>query len=471
MLHTAMFDAWAAYDPVAVGTQLGDDLQRPASEITKASKVEVMSFAAYRVLVDLFPNQRQIFDGLMTELGFDTNNTTADTTTAAGIGNVSASALLAFRYQDGSNQLGRNPRGTLGVPYSDTTGYRPINSPEHIVDITRWTPEHVPIDDSDTRLQQYLTPHWGQVTPFALRSGSQFRPPAPEPFLLVDGKVDLDKRRITLSNGKTLKISKKLIGTVINPEFVKQAEQVVKFSARLTDKQKLIAEFWEDGGGTSFPPGTWMTFGEYVSARDNNTLDEDAKLFFALGNAVFDAGVATWNTKRFYDYTRPVRAVRELGRLGLIGEFSPELGGYAIEAWQPYEGTQTILAEDFLTYQNPESDASPPFAEYNSGHSAFSAAGAEILKLSTGSNEFGGSVTFQPEESRFEPGLTPHKPVTLSWETFSAAADEAGISRLYGGIHFKDGDLHGRELGRLVGASVFDQAQFFINGGETSIFL
>ena len=471
MVHTAIFDAWAAYDPKAIATQLGDDLQRPESEITEANKEEAMSFAAYRVLTELFPEQVDIFKELMYQLGFDPHNTTTDTTTAAGIGNVSAEALLEFRREDGSNQDGDDPNGTLGVPYSDITGYQPVNPPGDSLDLERWTPELVPIDaelGQEERIQQFLTPQWGDVTPFALESGAQFRPEAPEPFLLVEGDVDLEAQTITLEDtGEVLPISKDLIGHVINPEFIEQAEKIIDISADLTDEQKLVAEFWEDGGGTSFPPGTWLTFGEFVSARDDNSLDDDAQLFFALGNAMFDAGVATWEAKTFYDYTRPVRAVRELGELGLIGEFNEELGGYTIEAWAgPGEGTQTILASDFLTYQVPGGDPSPPFAEYTSGHSSFSAAGAEILQLFTGSDEFGASVTFEPGDSLFEPGVTPQEAVTLEWSTFSDAADEAGISRIYGGIHFDDGDLNGRSLGREVGQTVWEQAQFFIQGGE-----
>lgn len=303
------------------------------------------------------------------------------------------------------------------------------------------------------------------MIPFSLESGDRLRPPAPEPFLLVDGEVDWETATITLANGNTLNINSSAIGSIINPAFIKQAESLIEVSANLTDKQKLIAEFWEDGKGTSFPPGTWMTFGQFVSARDNHTLDEDAKMFFALGNAVFDAGIATWSAKGYYDYARPVRVIRDLGELGLIGEYDADLGGYAIAAWQPGEGTQKILATDFLTYQTPGSDPSPPFAEYTSGHSAFSAAGAEVLDLFTGSDEFEAAITFDPGESRFESDITPQEPITLEWQTFSEAADEAGISRIYGGIHFEDGDLNGRELGRLVGQSVFERSQFYIQGG------
>ncbi len=473
ILHTAMFDAWAAYDPIAVATQLGDDLQVSSSNITDANKEEAMSFAAYRVLTELFPTETDIFYDLMRELGFDPNNNTTDTTTAAGIGNVSAEALMEVRRVDGSNQLNN---------YVDNTDYTPVNpDPDSIVDLEKWTPEYVPVDsrpgDYDfLRQQEFLTPQWGNITPFALESGSELRPEAPQPFLLVDADVDLEAETITLKEdtptytaGQVLDIDKKLIGEIINPEFIAQAQKVVDVSAGLNDEQKLVAEFWEDGGGTSFPPGTWMTFGQFVSARDDNTLDEDAQLFFALGNAVFDAGVATWEAKTFYDYVRPVRAIRELGELGLIGELNEDLGGYAIEAWTPNGVTQTILASEFLTYQTPGSDPSPPFAEYTSGHSAFSASAAEVLRSFTGSDDFGASVTFEPGESRFEPGITPTQAVTLEWETFSEAADEAGISRIYGGIHFDDGDLNGRALGREVGSTVFDETQSFINGGVDSL--
>ncbi|MEO1376427.1 MAG: vanadium-dependent haloperoxidase [Cyanobacteria bacterium J06635_10] len=461
MLHTAMFDAWSAYDPKAMSTQLGDDLQRPAEENTEENKTEAMSYAAHRVLEELFPDQVQIFDDLIVKLGFDPDNDTTDTTTAAGIGNVMASELLEFRRQDGSNQLNG---------YSDTTGYQSVNTASKMVDIERWTPELVPIKakpGTEERTQQFLTPQWGDVTPFGLTEGSQFRPEAPEPFLLIDGTVNLENKTITLEDGSVLDIDKSLIGDVINPEFIAQAEQVVDISANLTDEQKLIAEFWENGGGTSFPPGTWMTFGQFVSARDNNTLDRDAQLFFGLGNAVFDAGIATWEAKTYYDYTRPIRAIRELGEMGLIGEFNEELGGFAIDAWTPENGTDTILATDFLTYQTPGSDPSPPFGEYTSGHSSFSAAGAEILQLFTGSDEFGASVSFEPGESRFEPKKTPEETVTLEWDTFSEAADQGGLSRLYGGIHFSDGDINGRQLGEQVGQAVWDKAQYFITGGET----
>lgn len=460
ILGTAMYDAWSAYEATPISTVLGDTLQRPTSENTQANKQEAISFAAYRVLTELLPTQTANLTARMNSLGYNPNNTSTDTTTAAGIGNTIAATLMNARRNDGSNQLNN---------YVDTIGYSTPNTPTQVVDIELWTPESVPID-SGSALQRYLTPHWGTVQSFSLTDNAQYRPPEIIRFLLdPNASADLQAGTITRGDGTVVPISAALVGVDINPAFIQQAVDVVAFSANLTDEQKLIAEFWEDGPGTPFPPGTWMEFGQDISQRDNNTLDEDVQLFFALGNAVMDAGIATWEAKLSYNSARPVRVIRELGRLGLIGTDSNGDGVFEINAWGgPGLGTITIPATQFLTYQNPFGAPSPPFAEYTSGHSAFSAAGAEILRLFTGSDDFGGSVTFAPGTSAFEPGITPGSPVTLSWDTFSEAAGEAGISRRYGGIHFLDGDIQGRILGRNVGGSVWNRSQFFINGGVTT---
>lgn len=421
MVHTAIFDAWAAYDRQAIATQLGDDLQQPASQNTIENKTEAMSYAAYRTLADLFPTQIDLFDSVMAQLGLDPANTSTNPNTPAGIGNLSAEALLEFRHADGSNQLGDLNNG---APYSDYTGYEPVNPPQgqEIADPNRWQPLLQPLRDPNGTVQQFLTPQWGQVIPFGLESGNQFRPPTPPEFG--------------------------------SEEFLRLHEEVIEISANLNDQRKIIAEFWEDGSGTSFPPGTWMGFGQFVSERDDNSLDEDAQMFFMLGNAVMDAGIAAWESKVFYDYVRPITAIEAL------------FNGQTIEAWGgPGQGTVELDGSEFIPYQRLEAPT-PPFAEYVSGHSSFSSAAAEVLLRFTGSDVFGASVTAPAGESLFEPGFTPTEPVTLSWETFSEAAIESGISRLYGGIHNQPGNAEGAVLGRAVGEAVWEQAQFFIEGGD-----
>ena len=505
IVHSSIYEAWAAYDPIAIGTAYLDGLQVDTNLINDANKMEAMSYAAYVAALDLFPDQHEIFDKLLGDLGYS-YNLEGVLSDAAVLGIMAAEAVLADRVNDGSNQAN---------DYAATSAYTPVNTdPDSVVELDRWTPTYVPIDSGGPEtLQQFLTPHWGDVTPFALDNGGELRPVAPEPFFnsFLDASIDMASKTITLHGlsdsatqqelqtlkqqlfdlyehtasfddvknfikaAKThirtgepqdteliLDVSKSLIGPVVNPGFIKQAEDIVAASAALTQEQKVIAEFWEDGGGTAFPPGTWMTFGQFVSARDEHSLDDDAQLFFALANAVMDAGIATWEAKVFYDYARPVSAIRDLGHLGLIGEFDENFGGYVITAYAGEDfGVTQILATDFITYQNLEADPSPPFAEYTSGHSSFSAAGAEVLKLFTGSEDFGASVEidfFLFEEQ------SPDAPVILEWDTFDEAADEAGLSRIYGGIHFDDGDINGRILGEEVGAAVFELAQTYIDG-------
>ena len=117
----------------------------------------------------------------------------------------------------------------------------------------------------------------------------------------------------------------------------------------------------------------------------------------------------------------------------------------------------------WLPYQ-PATFPTPPFPEYVSGHSTYSAAAARILELWTGSDQFGDSVTLAAGSSQIEPGITPAKPVTLKWETFTEAANEAGMSRRYGGIHFARADLAGRKLGRLVADNAWAKAQNYFDG-------
>jgi hypothetical protein len=102
-----MYDAWAAYDDRAVGTLLAGALRRPAAERTEANKQKAVSYAAYRALSDLFPNEvNSVYKPLMKQLGYDPNDNSTDIETPAGIGNVACAAVLEFRHHDKSNQFG-----------------------------------------------------------------------------------------------------------------------------------------------------------------------------------------------------------------------------------------------------------------------------------------------------------------------------------------------------------------------------
>jgi PAP2 superfamily len=430
IIHTCIFDAWAAYDRRAKGTQLGGTLRRPLAERTDANKAKAISFAAYHASVDLFPGDKvTVFDPLMASQGYDPTDTSLDTRTPSGIGNVACNAVLSFRHKDGSNQLGNMTAS--GVPYADYTGYVPVNpastvpiDPTHVVDVNRWQPLTYTDASGHVVTPNFVGAQWYLVKPFALTSDDEFNS-----FVSMFGPAR--------SGAET---------------FRKQALDLIALSANLTDRQKMIAEYWANGPHTELPPGHWDLFAQFVSARDQHTNDQDVKMFFAMTNAIFDAGIAAWTAKRTFDSVRPVTAIDFLFQ------------GDQIMAWGgPNRGTVTEDGSQWIPYQ-PSTFPTPPFPEFISGHSTFSAAGAEILKRFTHSDQFGASVTFAPGSSNTEPGLTPQQAVTLSWATFSEAADEAGISRRYGGIHFEAGDLAGRATGRLVAARAWRKAQAYISG-------
>jgi hypothetical protein len=418
VVNTAMYDAWAAYDARAIATRPGV-ARRPAAERTDANKARAVSYAAYDALVDLFPSEQAAFGDRMLELRYDPTDRSTDVTTPTGIGHAAAAAVLAFRHADGANQLGDLAPG----PYADYTGYQAVNTPTSIVDPNRWQPLDVTVAGVTTT-QKFVGAQWGLVTPFALTSGAQFRP-ASVPNLYPSAG------------------------------YTQQAQEIVDYSANLDDRQKSVAEYWADGPGTALPPGHWVSFTQWVARRDSNSVDDDAKLFFAVTNAMFDASIATWDCKRAFDSVRPITAIHFL------------FAGKDIRAWGgPLQGTRTMKGEQWQAYQLGV-QPTPAFPEFSSGHSAFSAAAAEVLRSFTGSDAFGYSYAVKAGTSAVEPGLVPASDLTLSWATFSAAADEAGMSRRWGGIHFAEGDLQSRALGRKVGTQAWAKAQQLFDGVST----
>jgi hypothetical protein len=454
VLHTATYDAWAAYDPMAVGTRADGPPQQDVS--TEAGKKEAISYAAYRVLDDLFPASRfpavsspvpySTPDVLLRGLGYDPAVTTTNPSTPAGVGNLAAKAVLDFRrgdltdpadVGDGPNQSGNDPSGTIGVPYSDTTNYHPFNTWETVNDPWRWQPLCVPLVaygtpcTSPSAVQKPLTPQWEYVTPFGPLDPKTHMPTnmqLPGPPKLADGSYD--------------------------PTDIDTA---LRDTSSLTDAQKVKAEYWADGPRTEFPPGHMAVFAQALSRMRNNSLDQDAKLFFALGNALLDASISAWACKYDpkNDFARPITGIRERYKnqqvtswLGPGKGFGHVLG----QNWQPYQALNVVT---------------PPFPEYVSGHSTFSAAGRTVLLAFFGTDNLNAKVTIKAGSSKIEPGITPARDVVLSWKTLTASADEAGWSRRWGGIHFKTGDEHGRGMGKVVGYDVWATAQTYFNGTAT----
>ncbi len=293
IVHTCIYDAWAAYDQKAVGTRLSGSLRRPPSERRLASMNQAISFAAYRAAVDLFPGSRSsAFDPLMQSLGYEPGDLSADSSTPTGIGNVAARAVLDFRHRDGANQLADEPGGMAGIAYSDYTGYTPANDPMDIRlpfdptsvhDPSSWQPLRYVDGSGKVVTPGFVGAQWQHVAAFALSPGSLRSSTGPARYG--------------------------------SPEYLAQARALLDLSAGLTDEQKMIAEYWADGPHSELPPGHWNLFAQFVSRRDHHGdhahgLERDVKLFFALTNAVSDAGCCAWDNKRAFDSVRPITAIR-----------------------------------------------------------------------------------------------------------------------------------------------------------------
>jgi hypothetical protein len=421
IVHTAMYDAWAAYDAKALGTRTGSSLRRPSSEWTANYKSMAISYAAYRVLLDLFPSQANNISGFMTALGYNPSDTSTDSTTPQGIGNTVAQAVLDFRHADGANQLG-DYNG--GAPYSDWTGYKPLNDWNRVSDVYHWQPLCVPTPPPGATscsgtVQRFATPQWGKVTPFALTKPDQFGPPP------------MDRS-----------------------ELPTEAKQLVDTQADLDDLEKTIAYYWADGPGSELPPGHWAMIAAAASRAAGTSLDGNAKLFFALANGLLDASIATWQAKRVQDTVRPITYIRWL------------YAGKKVKGWAgPGKGIVSIDGSAWIPYQEP-GVVTPPFAEYTSGHSAFSGAASRAFTRFAGTDVFKAalSVTIAAGSSTIEPKLVPAANTTLSFKSFTDAANSAGLSRRYGGIHFEQGDLNGRTLGSQIGDAAWAKALTYLNG-------
>ncbi|HEX4418067.1 MAG TPA: vanadium-dependent haloperoxidase [Kofleriaceae bacterium] len=434
---TAMYDAWAAYDARAVGTRLGGKLRRPPRERTPANRAKALSYAMYRGLAGIFTDDQPWLADQMRKQGYDPADASTDVTTPQGIGNVAAAAVLAYRRHDGSNQFGDEP-GSDGQPYSDFTYYEPRNPVDRIKDPDRW--QQIPFEDSKGGVTRpnFLTPHWYRVKPFALERGDQFRSP-PQPRV---GSAQLRQ----------------------------EVAEVVAYNGSLSLEQKAIVEFMRDGPRSTGQSGHWLKFAEDVSRRDHYGVDQDVKLFFAVGNTGLDAFIAAWDVKRFYDSARPYSLVRFVGQL---------FGGQSVRGYLgPGKGFGTIPATQWHPY-SPGSFVTPPFPGYVSGHSTVSAACAKLLELFTGSDRLGvyyrhvvGSATepdatvaqMQAVDGVPPVGLGDDKTVVLMMPTLSGTAEMAGLSRIMGGYHIQSDNIEGLKLGRAVAQYGWGKYQAYFDG-------
>lgn len=415
---TAMYDAWAAYDERAVGSRWGGELRRPREERTLANREKAISYASYHALVFVYPEDKAFLDEQMRKVGYDPGLISKDPGTAEGVGFLAAHAVVEYRRRDGANQFGDEAGGD-GTPYGDYTYYQPVNPPDKIIDPDRWQPITFRLPDNRQVTPGFLTPHWYRVKPFILTNSAQFRPEPPPK---------------TTTNDALLR---------------KQTEEVLAYNNSLTPDQKACVEFMRDGPRSTGQSGHWLRFAQDVSRRDKHTLDQDVKLYFAVANVAMDAFISCWETKRYYDSSRPWTLVRHYFK------------GKKLKGWAgPKGGVAEMNAEEWHPY-SPYSFITPPFPGYTSGHATVSGACAKTLELFTGSDAFGFVERRRHcELTEMEAG----EEVALDLKTFSATAEMAALSRALGGYHIPIDNDVGLRVGREIATWSWPKYQEYFNG-------
>ncbi len=418
------------------------------------------------------------------------------------------------------------------------------------------------------RVPPFLSPEWGRVTAFALSpedltiyERDEFEywvyhdpgaPPYAEPemgggltreYIWGFALVALWSSHLDPASGILIDISPASIGNLNSIDFPRTVEGLRSFYndteggdpspghavnpvtgapyepqvVPLGDYARVLAEFWADGPDSETPPGHWFTILNYVSDHPLFTrrfqgvgapiddLEWDVKAYFTLGGAVHDAAVSAWGVKGWYDYVRPISAIRYMAGQGqssdpgrgnysplglplvpgylelvetgdpLAGDDGEHVGKIKVYAWKGPDyigdpdtdvaGVDWILAENWWPYQRP-SFVTPPFAGYISGHSTFSRAAAEVMTLLTGDPFFpGGMGEFHAPRNAFlvfEEG--PSVDVTLQWATYRDASDQTSLSRIWGGIHPPADDIPGRLIGERIGRDAFALASRYFSG-------
>ncbi|MFK7756920.1 MAG: vanadium-dependent haloperoxidase, partial [Flavobacteriales bacterium] len=620
--HTsaAMYDAWAAYSEVSETYFLGktvdgftipfEGVTIPATETEiEEAREQAISYAAYRVLSHRYNNLpgnneiavNQAFNAKMAELGYSTVFTDTDYTNngPAALGNYIAEQVIAFGLQDGSNEDDDYDNQYYESIYLTSPEVQPqftealvtnFDGNPSMKDPNRWQPlsliinidqlgNEIPLND-----QEFLSPEWGNVTPFSLteedkvtyqRDGFDWNvycdpsdPPyvdtlsaetgLSDPYKWGNALVVIWSALLDHQDGNMIDISPNNIGNV--PSYPTNFDQFPDFYDLTTgldtsegydvnphtgdpydeqfvpmgDYGRVLAEFWADGPDSETPPGHWFSILNYVS--DNPLLEKrwegegpilsdlewDVKTYFTMGATVHDCAIAAWSIKGYYDYVRPISAIRWMGDMGqctdsllpsyhpggmplvdgfielvevgdtiLVGDSiivdagSEHLHKIKVKSWKGPDyldeitasgtfadgvqdstlaGVGWILTEDWWPYQRP-SFVSPPFAGFVSGHSTYSRGAAEVMARMTGDEYFpGGMGIFDAPQDGFlvfENG--PSQFLELQWAKYTDASDQCSLSRIFGGIHPPADDIPGRIIGKKIGEKTFELASEYLN--------
>lgn len=573
-LSAAAWDAWAAFDGDATPWLVEIDevaSSSPLEDRQAAISYAMYRILQFRFRNSPgFSTMSPRYDALMLELGLDPSATDDGSNSPAAIGNRVASEYLVFGVTDGSNEIADHANQFYS-PINDPL-IPPISGTQDVAVPDRWQPLSLDffIDQSGNPVAEgypeFLGPEWGDVVPFSLneqhrtvasRDGRDWfvylDPGAPPRLDTSDEEVFLETFETTLrwsahldpADGVLIDVSPNTIGNASLPVAAEDYEAFYDleeggdsgigydsnpvtgepYATQIVpraDYARILAEFWADGPDSETPPGHWFTIVNDVIDHPAfqrriggvgpviDPLEFDVKMYFGLGGCMHDASIAAWSVKGFYDFARPISAIRWMAENGqrsdptrssfhprglklipgfveeitlktvapgarhehLAGKANANLGRMAVRCWRGPDyiqdpatdvaGCGWILAEDWWPYQRP-TFVTPNFAGYVSGHSTYSRAAAEFLTAFTGSPYFPGGlgeyVAPAGEFLVFEDG--PSVDVRLQWVSYRDASDQCSLSRIWGGIHPWIDDLPGRVMGLEIGARAFEHVSSY----------
>lgn len=408
LASVAQFDAVAPYTPGWVGiySRLG---RRPASEAATNRNMNIaMLYASYRVYMSTVPQGAETWRTVMSSVGLDPNDDSTDTATAVGIGNTAGAAVIAARAHDGMNQLGdERGRKYNRLPYNDYLGFVPANSPFELTSPSKWQPGVTTRGNGVFTIQKFITPQLKVTKPFSYTSPTEFSVPPPR-------KSDYEHN---------------------SAAYKRQVDEILTISAGLTEEQKLKAEFFDDKfRGIGFSAGN-------VAVNRKLPLPQFVEHVATSDIGAFDALIVAWHNKWKYNAVRPWSAIRKI------------YGHRPVTAWGgPGKGTvRDIPADQWQSYLDL-----PDHPEYPSGSTSMCSAVAQVSRRVFNSDSMELTYHFAKGSSLTEPGVTPAVDRDLSWSNWTDWMRDCGLSRTYGGVHFKGAVEASWSFGQKVGDRAYE---------------
>ena len=377
----------AVFDTVNAVTRSSEPILADVRAGRRTRLDAAVASAAHDTLLDLYPQQKTALDAALAET-LDRVPDGDRQRRAVKLGRRVARVVLAARADDGGNVIDND----TFVFIDPATNVAPtIDTVAPPVQITpgAWRPD--PLNPT----QKYLGVNWGSVKPFAIPGGDRFRPPHPPA---------LDSPEYAAAYDEV-----KLLGAKDSPE--------------RTEEQTEIGLFWAyDRIYTGTPVALYNQIVQTLAVQEGNTLEENARLFALANVAMADAGLCAWDCKQIENFWRPITAIRA-GDIDDNPDTAPD------PAWKPLGAPGGGVVFDFT----------PPFPAYVSGHACFGAATFGVLEHFYGTDDVSFNLT-----SDELPG------VTRSYDSFSQASEENGLSRIYLGVHWSFDNAEGQKMGRAV---------------------